>query len=104
LDSQGNIAAAVSTSGALVNNENVAGMVLYYSPEFELAKEVALDFAPTALNFDSDGTLYVAGSGNMAKIGADGKVIQKSATPNLMDADDLRRQSQGETGSLSANR
>lgn len=90
LDSQGNIVAAVSTSGALVNNENVAGMVIYYSPEFEIAKEVALDFAPTALNFDSDGTLYVAGNGSMAKIGADGKVIQKGVTPNLQDADNLR--------------
>jgi hypothetical protein len=90
LDSQGNIVAAVSTSGALVNNESVSGMVLYYSPEFELTKEVALDFAPTALNFDSDGTLYVAGNGKLAKIDADGKIIQKSATPNLLDADNLR--------------
>lgn len=90
VDGQGNIVAAVSTSGALVNNENVAGMVLFYSPDFQLTKEIALDFAPTALNFDSDGTLYVAGNSNMAKIGLDGKVIQKSATPNLMDADNLR--------------
>jgi hypothetical protein len=91
LDSKGNIVAAVSTHGAQSNNKPINGMVLIYSPEFELVKQVDLDFAPTALNFDSDGTLYVAGNGAVAKYTADGTLVKRNSTPNLLNKDDLRQ-------------
>jgi hypothetical protein len=90
VDGQGNIVTAVSTSGAIVNSEQIRGLVLFYSPQFEVIKEVKLDFAPTALNFDTDGTLYAAGNGYVAKISSEGKVLKKSATPNLLSGDDIR--------------
>jgi len=90
VDGEGNIVTAVSTSGAIVNSEQIRGMVLFYSPQFEVVKEVKLDFAPTALNFDTDGTLYAAGNGYVAKISSEGKVLKKSATPNLLTGDDIR--------------
>lgn len=90
IDGQGNIVTALSTEGAIVNSEQISGLVLFYSPQFEIVKEIKLDFAPTALNFDSDGTLYAAGNGYVAKISSDGKVVKKNATPNLLTGDDVR--------------
>lgn len=90
IDGQGNIVTALATEGAIVNSEQISGLVLFYSPQFEIVKEIKLDFAPTALNFDSDGTLYAAGNGYVAKISSDGKVVKKSATPNLLTGDDVR--------------
>jgi len=90
LDSKGNIVAAVSTNGAVVNSETVNGLILFYSPDFELVQELPLDFAPSAVNYDIDGTLYVAGGGKVAKIASDGKVIKMNATPNLLNVDSLR--------------
>jgi|GEM_PF-909806 len=90
LDSKGDIVAAVSTNGAVVNNETVNGLILFYSPDFELVQELPLDFAPSAVNYDIDGTLYVAGGGKVAKISSDGKVIKMNATPNLLNVDSLR--------------
>lgn len=90
LDQKGNIVAAVSTNGAVVNNETVNGLILFYSPNFEVVQEIPLDFAPSALNYDTDGILYVAGGGKVAKISSDGKVIKLNATPNLLNVDNLR--------------
>jgi hypothetical protein len=82
LDQSGNIMACTS------DTEN--HFVQIYSPEFKLLKEVPLKFNATAINVNKDGSFFVAGNGQIAKIDAEGKILASQETPNIGDKETLR--------------
>jgi hypothetical protein len=101
LDREGNIVAAVGgnspyqvpdqseatdqteTTGQTAVGATPAGFVQIYSPDWQLLKELPLDFQPTALNFDSAGNLYVGGESNLCKFSPAGELLAKATAPNL---------------------
>lgn len=60
-------------------------LIQVYSPDGELKKEIELTFAPTAINLTSDGTIFVAGHGKIAKVSSDGKVLSTADSPHIGD-------------------
>lgn len=60
-----------------------AGFIQTYSPDWQLLKEVPLDFQPTAVNFDSEGYLYVGGESVLCKFSPAGELVKRSLAPNL---------------------
>ncbi len=89
LDRNGNIVAAVGSTPE-DDDSKVAGFVQTYSPDWQLLSEIPLDFAPTAVNFDKSGFLYVAGNSALCKFSENGELLKRTLTPNLMDQDNLR--------------
>lgn len=96
LDREGNIIAAVGgfspyqiQADEAVEGEQPesgsapAGFIQIYSPDWELRKEMPLDFQPTAVNFDSDGNLYVGGESVLCKFSPAGELLKRSLAPNL---------------------
>lgn len=63
------------------------GYVQIYSPEFELLDQFGLPFAPSAVDIDKSGNMFVAGSGHVCKMSSDGKILQMSQAPNLINVD-----------------
>jgi len=59
------------------------GLVMVYSGEGEMLHSFPLKFIPQALNFSPDGKLFVAGSGKIAKMTAEGKVELEIDAPNI---------------------
>ena len=53
------------------------------SPEGKLLKAISLDFGPSAINVDDQGTIYVAGNGRVAKLNARGKVLAVVDAPQI---------------------
>lgn len=59
------------------------GAIVIYTGEGEKVKEIPLSFVPQAMNFAPDGSLFVAGSGKIAKLDSTGKLLIEKETPNL---------------------
>ena len=53
------------------------------SPEGKLLKTLGLDFGPSAINVDDEGTIYVAGNGRVAKLNAEGEVLAAADAPQV---------------------
>lgn len=96
LDREGNIVAAVggfspyevqtdeASEGEQTESSSApAGFIQIYSPDWELNKELPLDFQPTAVNFDTEGNLYVGGESVLCKFSPAGDLIKRSLSPNL---------------------
>ncbi|HET6323322.1 MAG TPA: hypothetical protein VFG04_01385 [Planctomycetaceae bacterium] len=79
---------------ALLGNESSYGAsqdakaesgVRVLSKDGESLKEWKVDFVAQSINVGSDGAVYVAGSGNVAKFSPDGKLLKKLELPHIAD-------------------
>ncbi len=59
------------------------GLIMVYSGEGEMLHSFPLKFVPQALNFSPDGKLFVAGSGKIARMTAEGKMEIEVDAPNI---------------------
>ena len=59
------------------------GLVMVYTGEGEMLHSFPLKFIPQALNFAPDGKLFVAGSGKIARMSAEGKIELEVDAPNI---------------------
>lgn len=101
LDRDGNIVTCVGgTAPEYVMNPdgsqqvrvvNMPNLVQVYSPEGELLRATETVFRPTAVNVSPDGMIFVAGDGKIAKIGADGKIIQTVDSPHIGDIESFKQ-------------
>ncbi len=98
LDAQGNILAAVGGSDFAYSESESAqpthGLVQTYSPEWQLLRELPLDFVPTAINLDASGYLYVGGDSVICKFSPQGQLVQRVAAPNLGDPSEMRKKAE----------
>lgn len=62
-----------------------------YSPEFSLIHDFPLTFQATAINFAPDGSLFLAGSGQMCHLASDGKVLKQGNTPNIKNLEQFKK-------------
>ncbi len=104
LDPAGNILACVGGSEVeYVENEDgsyetkkteKASALQVYSPEGELVRQTELTFKPTAVSVAPDGTVFIAGSGKLAKLTADGEIIEVVDSPWLGDLEALKKEAE----------
>lgn len=69
-----------------------AGSIMVVQPTGEFVKRHELEFIPQAINFSQDGQVaFVAGSGMIAKLDAQGKVLKSITAPNLKDDPETKK-------------
>ncbi|MEM1062920.1 MAG: hypothetical protein AAGJ97_11395, partial [Planctomycetota bacterium] len=78
LDAEGRVIAAV---GDAVVAMSASGDVLF---------RTGLDFRPTAVNVDPDGTLLAAGTGRLARLSSSGEVLATASAPHIGDPEEFR--------------
>lgn len=95
VDASGNILAAVGGESYQAvgpdGNSATLSALQIYSPEWELIGEVELDFNPTAVNVDRDGTFYVAGQGVVCKFDSEARLLKRAVSPSLGNPDELKK-------------
>jgi len=101
LDRQGNLMACLGGSryehmvtedgeGFEMKEIKQPGVIRIFNPEGERIGEWKLDFGPQAICQHTDGTIYVAGNGRVAKLSATGKVLAEADSPvvGALEADE----------------
>lgn len=82
----GNIVAAVGTQSFYAQrggkSKSAEPSIRIYSPEGKLLKTWNLEIEPQAINHGPNGSLYVAGYGQLIKLDANGKQVGSWDTPN----------------------
>ena len=76
---------------ACAGSANYPGAIMIYTGEGTLVKSIPLSFLPQAINFSPEGSLFVAGSGKIARLSEEGKVEIEIDAPNIGDKDELVR-------------
>lgn len=71
-----------------------AGYIQVYSPDLELVNEFGLPFAPTAIDLDQSGNMFVGGAGKVFKLSKEGETVAECQSPNMVgvDMDELRKE------------
>lgn len=73
-----------------------SGDVRLFNPSGDLDSSWGLPFGPEAINLGSDGNLYVAGAGKLARFTLDGELINQAEAPHAAairgDRDSVRKQ------------
>lgn len=64
-------------------NGKFPGAIMVYDGEGELLKNIPLSFVPQAINFSPEGTLFVSGSGKIARVSKEGEVDLQIDAPNI---------------------
>lgn len=90
VDSEGNILACVTDSNS--DSKVSRSLLQVYSPEGTLVRETRLPFNATAVNQAPSGIVFIAGDGQVGKVGADGKLLTTADAPHLGDREALRKQ------------
>lgn len=89
LDRNGNLLACITSttpaSAETADGEPVLGYLQQYSPDGKLLRETPLGFAPTAVNVATDSHVIVAGTGKVARLSSNGKVLEVVPSPHLGD-------------------
>ena len=62
-----------------------------YSPDGGLIRAVDLTFKPTAVNTAPDGSIFVAGTGKVAHVSAEGKLLTTVDSPHIGDIETFRQ-------------
>ena len=65
-----------------------------YSPDGKLLHEVSLDFKPTAVNQAPNGTIFVAGSGRIANVSSEGKLLLVADSTHLGDLAEMKKKAE----------
>ncbi len=86
LSSDGHILASVAHQGQTA--------LQVYTSDGELTKEIDLPFAATAINQAPDGTIFVGGSGQLARFSLDSSEVVAVDAPNLADREALEKEAQ----------
>lgn len=69
-----------------------AGSIMIVQPTGEFVARHELEFIPQAINFSQDGKVaFVAGSGMIAKLDAEGKILKSIKAPNLVDDAEMKK-------------
>ena len=68
------------------------GVVLVYTGNGELVREIPLSFAPQAINFSSQGAMFLAGSGKVARLSSKGAVEIEKDAPNIGNKEEMLEQ------------
>jgi hypothetical protein len=71
------------------SSETQNGVILVYTGEGELVRDIPLDFAPQAINFGAEGKCFVAGSGKIARLSAEGTVEIVKDAPNIGNREEM---------------
>lgn len=101
LDPEGRVLVAVGGSSVSVQvvdgdrsteTQEVAGEIHVYSQEGERLATWPLSFVPQSLNVAPDGSVVVAGAGQMARLNEDGEIVAQGTTPQIGDMETFRQQ------------
>jgi hypothetical protein len=65
------------------------GAILVYTGEGELSRSIPLEFVPQAINFSTEGKCFVAGSGKIARLSAEGTVEIVKDAPNIGNREEM---------------
>jgi hypothetical protein len=65
------------------------GMLMVYSADGEQIKSIPLSFLPQAINFSPEGTIFVAGSGKIAKMSKSGEIELMKDLPNVANREEV---------------
>jgi hypothetical protein len=102
LNKEGQIIALVGSGFGYGAGDGAKGEsgVKVLSKEGDAIKEWKVDFDAQSINVDSDGTVYVAGSGTVAKFSPDGTLLKKLELPHiaelLKNKDTIRKRAEQE--------
>lgn len=75
-----------------------------YNRDGQLQETWEMPFAPQAVNVSPDGSIFVAGGGNVARLNAEGAVVQQAATPQVGDMEEYKAQIREQLESQYRNR
>lgn len=75
-----------------VDGNGSRGVVLVYTGEGELVREIPLSFAPQAINFSSQGAMFLAGAGKVARLSSEGAVEIEKDAPNIGNKEEMLEQ------------
>lgn len=97
LDRSGDLWMSISTGSrhqdpGIGSSSEVVNAVQVYDPDGKLKAEYPIGFKATAINFALDGTLLVSGEGKIARLDSSGKVLKESATPNITNLEDFKKE------------
>ncbi len=84
---------AMSRDGELwlcCSGKDEDGAILVYQTDGTFKRSIELGFIPQALNFAPDGTPFVAGSGEVARLNKDGETDLSVAAPNLLSEEEMK--------------
>ncbi|MCU0707421.1 MAG: hypothetical protein MUF23_03930 [Pirellula sp.] len=70
-------------SGSGAPTQAGAGVILVYTGEGALVREIPLEFVPQAINFGENGKCFVAGSGKLARLSSEGDIEIVKDAPNI---------------------
>jgi len=70
------------TDGNLLACDRDANVIRVIDPTGKLVDSIELEFGPEAIDVADDGTIYCGGSGQLAKINAEGKVLRTAKIPD----------------------
>lgn len=79
--------------------ESSGGALVFLDAKGNSLKQVKLEFAPTAVNFAPDGSIFAAGNGKLVHLQSDGTLIKSGESPaaNMSEEDKEKAIKQAET-------
>lgn len=101
MDPQGRLLVAVGgqqRTVSVVNGERKVdtieqgNAIRVYDQDGQLTNTWEMPFAPQAVNVSPDGSIFVAGAGNIARLNAEGEIVQQGATPQVGDMEEYKQQ------------
>jgi len=81
LNAEGNILTCFAPKDSAKSDAKNAPGIRVYSPKGELLRTLPLDIKPGAICVAKDGSIFVAGDGQVLKLDANGKVLASAASP-----------------------
>jgi hypothetical protein len=82
LNAEGNLLACFAPNdSAGTSGATQAPAVRVYSPAGKLLKSLALEIKPGAISVAKDGSIFVAGDGQLLKLDATGQLLANAASP-----------------------
>jgi hypothetical protein len=73
-------------------SDPATGVILVYTGEGILVREIPVSFVPQAINFSSAGSLFLAGSGKVARLSPEGVVEIEKDAPNIGNKEEMLKE------------